>query len=128
MSTPETDPLLRTKVVRLKEAHLRWGSRTAWAFGFCFIAGIVVGIGAWFIQKPINRDEIMFGGILGFGGAIFFIGVMLTRMVFPKPDIKCPQCGYDWKGSEPNDDWLTWKCCPGCGLSMSDDAGWHEKP
>ena len=128
MSTPDIDSVLRTKVARLKEAHLRWGSRTAWAIGIWSIAGIVVGLGTWFSQKPMNRDEIMIGDVLGLGLATFFIGGMLTRILFPKPDIKWPQCGHDWKGSIPNDDWLTWKCCPGCGLTMSDDAGWQEKP
>ncbi len=128
MSTSEIGPVLRTKVASLKEAHLRWNSRMAWALGVWLIVGIVVGLGTWFIQKPMNRDEIMFSGVCGLGLATFFIGGMLTRMVFHKPDTKCPQCGYDWKGSDPNDDWLTWRCCPGCGLTMSDDANRHEKP
>ena len=128
MGIPEIDPILRTKVTRLKEAHLRRGNRMASALGAWFFAGIVVGLTTWFIQNPLDRDSIMFGGVSGLGLAIFFIGGMLTRMLIPKPDTKCPQCGHDWKGSDPNDDWLSWKCCPGCGLKMSDDTGWHEKP
>ncbi len=127
MSTPRIDPVLLAAVVCLKEAHFRWRSRMAWAISFSFIAGTVVGLGTWFMQKPMNRDEIMLGGVLGLGSAVFFIGGRLTRMIYSRPDIKCPQCEHDWQGSDPNDDWLTWKCCPGCGLAMSDDASWQEK-
>ena len=122
MCTPDVDPILRSKVARLKEAHLRWGKRIAWAVWAWLIASIVGGLAAWFVQKPMDRDSIMLGGVLGLGLATFFIGGMLTRMFISKPETKCPQCGHDWKGSDPTDDWLTWNCCPSCGLKISDDT------
>ena len=129
MSTPEIDPGLRRKVASLKAADLTWRNRMNWALGVWLILGVVVGVGTWFSQKPIDRDETMFGGVLGLGFATWFFGCMLTRMLFPKPDIKCPQCGNDWTLSDEYPiNLLTWKCCPGCGLKMSDDAGWDEKP
>lgn len=129
MSTPENEPVVRSKIAALKEAVLRFHRRVYWALGAWLIAGVLVGLGTWFIQKPMDRDSIMLGGVLGLGLATFFIGGFLTRILFPKPDTKCPQCGYDWKLSEeyPNN-MLTWKCCPGCGLNMRDDTGSHEKP
>ena len=126
MSTSEVDPELGKKVADLKDADLRWRNRMTWSLGVWLIPGVVAGVGTWFSQKPMDRDEFMFVGVLGLGFAIWFFGCMLTRMLFPRPDIKCPQCAYDWKGSDPHDDWLTWKCCPGCGLQISDgDASWH---
>ncbi len=122
MSTPEIDSQLRATVARLKQAELRYRNRLGRTLGAWFIAGVVVGLGTWFIQKPMDRDEIMFGGVSALGLATFFFGGMLSRMLFRKPDTKCPQCGYDWKLSgEGRNDMLTWRCCPGCGLDMSDD-------
>ena len=128
MTTPKTDPVLRTKVASLKEAHVKWSKRMTRALAAWFVIGVLVGLGTWFLQKPIDRDEIMFSGVSALGVATFFFGGMLTRVIFHKPDIKCPQCGCNWKSSNPNDDWLTWQCCPGCGLTMCDDAGCDEKP
>ena len=65
---------------------------------------------------------------IGFGAAAAFSGMMLFRMLFPKPDTKCPQCGYAWETPQQRGhDWLTWKCCPGCGLKMADDLDCHQK-
>jgi hypothetical protein len=64
------------------------------------IPGVVAGVGTWFSQKPMDRDETMFGGVLGLGFAIWFFGCLLTRMVFPRPDIKCPRCGNAWTLSD----------------------------
>jgi len=122
------DPDIRSKVARLKEVDRRRRQRIAAMLGFWFLAGVVAGLATWIAQEPVNRDSAMFSGALGFGLAIFFIGGMLTRLLIPKPDAKCPQCGQHWKGSDPHDDWLTWKCCPGCGLQMSADPGRHEQP
>ena len=128
MSTSETDQEFRKEVAGLKDADLRWHNRIHWVIVVWLILGVVVGVGTWFSQKPIDRDEIMFGGVFGLGFAVWFFGCMLGRMRFPRPAIKCPQCGNDWTLS---DDYpinlLTWKCCPGCGLKISDDVAWHEK-
>lgn len=79
-------------------------------------------MGTWFFQKPMDRDEIMFGGVLALGFAAWFFGCMLTRILFPKPAVNCPRCGNGWGSSinYPNN-MVTWKRCPGCGLKMSDD-------
>jgi len=129
MSTSETDPELRRKVADLKDADLRWRSRMTWSLGIWLIPGAIAGVGTWFSQKPMDRDQIMFSGVLGLGFAIWFFGCLLTRMLFPRPAIKCPRCGNDWSSSDdyPHN-MVTWKCCPGCGLQMSNDAGWLEEP
>ena len=128
MSTPEIDQQLADEVARLKKMAIHRSTRLNWILAACLIASVLVGLVTWFLQNPMNRDEIMFGGVLGLGGATFFIGCMLARMLIPKPDTKCPKCRYDWQGSDPTDNWLTWNCCPACGLKMSDDIGSHEKP
>jgi hypothetical protein len=87
------------------------------------IVGMIIGLGVWFARAPSDRDSILVGSVVALAAGVFFIGVMITRMFLPKPKVKCPKCGYDWQGSVPTDDWLTWTCCPGCGLKMSDGYG-----
>jgi hypothetical protein len=117
----DDDPILRTKVARLKEAHSRWNRRMVCALGIWLIAGAVAGVGTWFIQKPIDRDATMFGGALGVGVGTFLLGCLITRMILPRLDAKCPRCGHHWEGDQSSEDWRTWNCCPGCGLRMTDD-------
>src|SRR5215216_107225 len=107
-------------VVRLKSAHRQWRKRLAWSLGGWLIVGIVVSLGACFAQAPRDRDAIFFGSVGALVVGVFLIGAMITRMFLPKPRLKCPNCGYNLQGSDPTEDWLTWKCCPGCGLKMSD--------
>jgi len=144
----EIDPALRTLVLNFKEARLRNRKRIAWALGAWLIVGIVVGIGTgipiwlrwigdepptptWFSEEPIDRDSSGFALGFGLGLSAFFIGFFITMILIDKPThINCPQCGHGWEGSDPSnpsDDWLTWKHCPGCGLKMIYDTGWHEK-
>jgi hypothetical protein len=128
MSTPEIDPELHRKVASLTAADFIWRKRTNRSLAVWLIAGSVVGVGTWFTQKPIDRDETMFWGVFALGFATWFFGCMLNRMLFPKPDIKCPQCGNDRTLSEEYPiNLLTWKCCPGCELKINDEAGWPEK-
>ena len=109
-----------TAVVSLKSAYRRWRKRLACSLGVSLIVGTVVGLGTWFAQAPRDRDSILLGGAGALAVGVFLIGGMITRIFLPKPETRCPICGYDWNGSDPGDDWLTWKCCPGCGLKMSD--------
>jgi len=126
MGTPEIDPEFRSEVARLVEAELRYHKRLNWTLAAWFITGVVVAAGTWFIQKPMDRDSIMFSGVCGVGLATFFFGSMFTRLLLRRPDTRCPRCGYDWRLSQ--DGILTWEHCPGCGLKMSDDTGCHEQP
>ena len=119
MSTSENDTAFAREVARLKEAAIRQEHRSYRALGAWFIAGVVVGVGAWFIQRPMDRDDVHGGLTLGLGLAVFFFGCMGTRMLFPKLKTKCPQCGYDWQPGGGTVEMLTWNCCPGCGLKMS---------
>ena len=117
------DSRFRATVTRLKQDELSYRSRLGWSLGAWFVGGVVVGLGTWFLLMPMDRDETAFGGVLGLGIATFFFGSMLNRLLFRKPESKCPQCGHDWKlNEEDSNNLLTWKCCPGCGLKMSDDT------
>ena len=128
MSTPDYASVLASEVARLKEAAIRQEHRSFRALAALFIAGVVVGVAAWFIQPPKDRDDAHRGLCLGLGGAVFCLGCIGSRMLFPRKKTKCPQCGYDWQPDGGTDEMLTWNCCPGCGLKMSDDTGCHEKP
>jgi hypothetical protein len=115
----EHGPGIQTTVASPRSAYLRWRKRIAWSLGSWLMVGTVVGLGIWFAQAPRDRDEVHFGGAVAMAVSVFFIGCLLGRMFLPKPKARCPDCGYDWQGSDTTDDWLAWKCCPGCGLKMN---------
>jgi len=129
MCAPEIDPLLASEVARQKKiaAENRAENRAReWILPASLIAGVVVGVGIWFIQEPMDRE---WSSTVCVGMIIFVLGVALHGVLFATPNAgKCPQCGYAWDIQEDGRDWLTWKCCPGCGLKMSDDTSSQEKP
>ncbi len=125
MGAPEIDAQLADEVARRKTLAVQHSTRVNCCLGASLITGVVIGLGTWFMQKPMNRDEMMLGGVMGLGLPTFFIGGMLSRMLVPRPETKCPKCDCDWRGSDPTDDWLTWNCCPECGLKMSDERTEH---
>jgi hypothetical protein len=130
---PDIDRRMRAMVASLKSAHLRWQKRSRWALvvwlGVGLIVGIVVGLRWWFAEAPRDRDSKLFGGVLALVLGCAFIAAMLTRMLYPMPELKCPQCGRNWWNSSGEiEDWLTWACCPGCGLKLSDGIDELEKP
>ena len=104
----------------MKNANTRWFYRVAWAFGTAVLLGIAVAVTVWFLQKPIDRDQNMFNAVLALGAGTVFVGALLIRWLFPMPGISCPQCECDWTGSANSTDWLQWKYCPECGLSLTD--------
>lgn len=121
MSAPEIEPQLASEFARQKKMAVQHSARVIWIIVALFVAGVAVGLGTWFIQQPIDRDDVHGGLALGLGAATFCFGCLLYRLLFPRPTAKCPQCGYVWESQqEGGHDWLTWKCCPGCGLKMSD--------
>lgn len=102
-----------------RKLALQYRARANWALGISIIAGVVVGVASWFIRYQRPMDSLDVKCSIGFGAATFYAGLMLFRMLFPKPDATCPQCGYAWEvPGQRGQDWLRWKCCPGCGLSM----------
>ena len=123
MTAPDTDPQLVSEAARLKKLTVAHNARFNWHVGAAFIAGVVVGVGAWFLQRPMDRD---FGLDFGLGCTTSVFVILFCSFVFPRPSANCPQCGCAW-GEEGRNDWLTWKCCPGCGLKMCDDTGGHEQ-
>jgi hypothetical protein len=99
------------------------------AFVASIIAGVVVGVESWFIRYRRPMDKLDIKCSFGFGGAAFLVFILLFQMLIPKPDAKCPACGYAWEIPEQRGhDCLTWKCCPGCGLKMTDDTDSNQKP
>jgi hypothetical protein len=116
----DDDRKLADEVALLKAKAIRHGTHVFRALGAFLVTAVIVGVGTWFSAQPINRDDLHGGLALGLAASTFFVLSLLSRVLCPPPKILCPKCGYDWRGSEPNDDWLTWSCCPGCGLKMSD--------
>ena len=124
MSSSKFDSEYGKKVADLKNVALTWHSRTNWSYGISLVLGVVAWVGIWFIQQPIERHQIMFGGVLGLGLAVLLCGALLTRMLFPRPTTQCPQCGNDWSLTrEYPFNLCTWIYCPGCGLQMRDNPG-----
>jgi hypothetical protein len=124
------DRTITDDVARQKKMTIQHLTRVRWALAIFIGAGVVVGLGTWFIPQPINRDSVHFGLALALGTATFLFGCLLCRVLFPKPDAVCPQCGCDWNVESENDVqvWLAWHCCPRCGLKMDNDFGEHGKP
>jgi hypothetical protein len=123
MSVPEADPKLASEVARQRKMTLQYRARANWAPGASILAGFGVGVASWFIRYQRPMDYLDLKCSLGFGLAAFFVGILLFRKLFPNPNAKCPRCGYAWEiPGIGGHDWLTWKCCPGCGLKMTDDT------
>ena len=149
MSAPDFDPQLASdaarqnklaienvvgEVARLRQQIIEHNARFMrtlnWMGSAWFIAGIVVGVGGLFLEL-LSPDWCFVSGV-----ATFLFGLIFSGFLLPRPPAnfhaKCPQCEYDWvpptitvrKGGH---NWLTWKCCPGCGLKMSDADGGHVK-
>ena len=108
------------EVAELKAATIRHGRLTAWVLGGAFLACVGVGLALWFVEPARDRDNEHFGFAFGAAAMIFFLVALGGRFLFPKPDAVCPKCGCDWNAESDNDTqrWMSWSCCPGCGLNM----------
>lgn len=73
-----------SKVARLKDAHRRRRQRRAAGLVFWFLAALATGLATWIAQEPANRDAAMFSGVAALMLAIFFGGMLLTRVLFPQ--------------------------------------------
>ncbi len=123
----QPDPI-DDEIVRLKQLAIRHGTRALWIMAGSFVLGIAVGVGTWFLQKPIDRDNDHFGLACGLSLATFLFALVLDRIVFPRPKFRCPSCGYDWEiGDDGGHEWLTWRNCPGCGREMGDHIGYQDR-
>ncbi len=59
MIAPEIDAQLSSEIVRIKRMTIQRNARGKWVLGASLIAGVVAAVAVWFMQKPIDRDEIM---------------------------------------------------------------------
>jgi hypothetical protein len=130
MTTPTNTQQLVGEVARQKETallHLKGNHRF---LAVSMLAGVVVGLGAWFSQRPPDRDSLHLQFALALAAAVFCFACLLGRLLFPKPSATCPQCGCDWNLESENNTqlWLAWRCCPGCGLDMCGDVNEDEVP
>ena len=130
MSRATTEPDFVAAAVRIKTATLQHDTRINRSLAALLIAGVAVGVGVWFLPRPIDRDELHFSLAAGLGLATFVFGGLVCRILFRRPRAECPKCGCDWNNESRNDihAWLTWSYCPGCGLIMSNDIVSNEKP
>lgn len=120
---PDAPPEPAREVARQRKLTLQYRAWANWAPGASILAGFVVGVASWFIRYQRPMDYLDFECSVGFGLAGFVVGIMLFRKLFSNPNAKCPQCGYAWEiPGIGGHDWLTWKCCPGCGLKMTDET------
>jgi len=130
MSASEPDPELAAEVGRIKNAALEHHKQTIRTLAVAFIVGVAVGVAVWFLQRPMDRDEVHLGFAGALGVATFLLGGLLSRTLLPRPIAKCPRCGCDWNVESENSiqTWLTWYCCPGCGLPMNEEAHMQRGP
>jgi hypothetical protein len=124
MSQPEIDPQFASEIARQKKIATEYNANWGRMFMAWLIAGVVVGVGAWFFRAPMDRDG---GMACGLGVSVWLVGVLLTSLFAFNPSTpKCPRCGLSWE--QEGGAWPTWKHCPGCGLKMSDETGSPGKP
>lgn len=127
MNTEETDRMLSAEVARIKSMTIQRSKRVNRSSGILLIAAITVSVAVWFTQNPVDRDDAHLSLSLGLGAAVFCLGCIFFRFLYPIPRAKCPRCGCDWNVESDNDtqEWLAWNSCPSCGLKMADDH--HKK-
>jgi hypothetical protein len=130
MNQPHVDQRITRAVAELKKVAIDHLTRVKRTLAASCVAGTVVGFGAWFTAQPMDRDEVHIGLVLALAAGTFLLGCLLGRLLFPRPAARCPQCGCDWKMESENNVhvWLSWRCCPHCGLSMNEDMGEHAQP
>lgn len=130
MESPTTDRELVAEVARRREAAQRHWARSRWIPAISLLAGIVVGLGFWFFQKPADRDDAEASFAVGVSGVMFLLLAFFGRILFPRPNSKCPRCACDWNSESNNDleTWLDWAHCPRCGLAMRGEVTGDEKP
>jgi hypothetical protein len=130
MSAQETDARLANEAARIKRSAIQRNARSNWVMGVALLAAVIVSVAVWFIPNPMDRDANHAVLAIGSGMFTLLFGALLGRFLFPLPNTECPKCGCDWKVESENDlqKWLSWKCCPLCGLKMPDDTDSNEKP
>ena len=97
--------LFLMRKVRCPQCGYDWDRhrRSKWILGASFFIGVVVVGWAWLIQGPSHDAE---------RAITFWLesnNVLLCWLVVVLPLMRK-------------------RGCPGCGLKMSDDTGWHERP
>lgn len=124
MTAPANTQQLVGEVTRQKEAALQHLKGNLRFLAVSLLAGVVVGLGAWFSQRSADRDSLDLQFALALAATVFCFACLLGRLLFPKPSATCPQCRCDWNLESDNDTqrWLAWRRCPGCGLDMSGDV------
>lgn len=117
-------PESNRQVAEVKAAAARHNRLTAWVLGGAFLACVGVGLALWIVEPASDRDNLHLGFSAGAAAMIFFLVALGGRMLFPKPEAICPQCGCDWNVESDNDTqrWMAWSCCPGCGLNMCEES------
>ena len=123
MSAPEKNQQLASDVARIKRLAIQHFKRVHWTLGASVVGCVVLGLVAWFIQKPTDAEDI--GMLVLLCSLPFFFVCILGRILLPTLSAKCPRCGCDWNIESDNDTqrWLAWHSCPRCGLRMNDDIG-----
>jgi hypothetical protein len=127
MSANAEPPPEAGAVARVRQAAVRHRVRQRWVLGACLLAAATVGLAAWGLQRPENRDEGSLGFAMTLAASTFAMGCLFGRFAFPRPQAFCPRCGCDWYAESDNDmdTWMQWQYCPLCGLPVKES---HDRP
>jgi len=118
------------RIAKLKAETVRHDRLTGWLLGGALIVCASIGLAIWFAEPALDRDNLHFGFAAGAAAMIFFLVALGGRLLLPKPEAICPKCGCDWNAESDNDQqrWMSWSCCPGCGLLICQEARRDEAP
>ena len=83
------------RIAQLRAETIRHSRHAAWVLGGAFLASAAIGLAIWFWEPARDRDNVHFGFAGGVGLTVFFLVGLGSRLLSPKPQAICPQCGCD---------------------------------
>ena len=121
MTPQDMDPKFAVEIARMKQLIIEMNRRDGrWLLAIALV-GLVVGVAAWFGLREL-------GPSFAAGGIGSMLGMVIWLVSIDTPAPKCPRCSFCWGIGESVNEWLNWKCCPGCGLKINDGGETKERP
>lgn len=132
MTPHESDARFAAEIARMKKLIIEKNRQDGRWFLATAVAGLVAGIAAWWLGLvgPDRTFGDKIGVSAGAGMLVSVIVYVIGRVStdHKRPASYCPRCSYSWGVAEYEDEWLKWKCCPGCGLKVNDGVEAKEWP